>query len=282
MDLIMKLVNLFRKSSTLLLGLYTVIVTYVVLSFFLGIEYRPFLTPLSTLILFVFAVDHGSQRLGWKRALLLLSCTFVVSLVFESVGVATGWIYGAYHYTDKLGPKFLGLVPLLIPIAWFMMSYPSFIIANRLVPRMKDVWTWRLAVAATGAVVMTAWDLAMDPMMVAGEHWIWDQPGAYFGIPLQNYWGWWVTIFVTFWLFLTLARLTPTELTTNDPAFERQPVLGYAIAGLSTVIVCLEIGLTGPALVGLAGMAPWVLGGLWNIADSRRLTDRSRMAADKM
>ena len=71
---------------------------------------------------------------------------------------------------------------------------------------------WRLSVAAVGAVIMTAWDLAMDPMMVAGEHWVWDVPGAYFGIPLQNYWGWWLTIFVTFILFRILGGLTPENI----------------------------------------------------------------------
>ena len=128
----MKRSLLFRKTSTLLLALYSFVVAYIVLSFFFGIEYRPFFTPFSTMILFIFAVDHSSQQLGWKTALLLLASTFVVSLIFESVGVATGWVYGDYAYTDKLGFKFLGLVPLLIPIAWFMLSYPSFIIATRL------------------------------------------------------------------------------------------------------------------------------------------------------
>lgn len=251
-----------RKSSAALLALYTIIVAYIVLSFFLGIEYRPFFTPFSTMMLFVFAIDHSSQRLGWKIALLLLASTFVVSLIFESVGVATGWVYGPYSYTDKLGYKFLGLVPVLIPVAWFMMSYPSFIIANRLVPALKNVWAWRIAVAALGAVVMTAWDLSMDPMMVAGEHWIWAEPGAYFGIPLQNYWGWWLTIFVTFLVFLGLGKLTPAQLKTPQPGFERQAVLSYAIAGLSTVIVNLQIGQAGPALAGLFAMLPWVAMGL--------------------
>jgi uncharacterized membrane protein len=166
-----------------------------------------------------------------------------------------------YHYTDKLGYKFLGLVPLLIPIAWFMMSYPSFIIATRLIPGRKNIWAWRLSVAAVGAVIMTAWDLAMDPMMVAGDHWIWEKPGAYFGIPLQNYWGWWLTIFVAFLLFLWLGRLTPEKLATSDRRFERQAVILYAITGLSTIIVCLQIGLGGPALVGVFAMLPWVVVG---------------------
>ena len=36
---------------------------------------------------------------------------------------------------------------------------------------------------------MTAWDVGMDPMMVAAGNWIWETEGAYFGVPLQNYWG---------------------------------------------------------------------------------------------
>jgi uncharacterized membrane protein len=167
-----------------------------------------------------------------------------------------------YHYTDKLGYKFLGLVPLLIPIAWFMLSYPSFIIASRLMPGGKDIWAWRLSVATVGAVVMTAWDLAMDPMMVAGGHWVWEVEGAYFGVPLQNYWGWWLTIFVTFILFLSLGRLTPEKLATSEPRFERQAVILYTIAGLSTAIVCLQIDLGGPALAGFFAMLPWAVMGL--------------------
>ncbi len=43
--------------------------------------------------------------MGLKRALALLAYSFVVSLAFGSIGVATGLVYGPYHYTDKLGPN---------------------------------------------------------------------------------------------------------------------------------------------------------------------------------
>ncbi|PIZ25795.1 MAG: carotenoid biosynthesis protein, partial [Chloroflexi bacterium CG_4_10_14_0_8_um_filter_57_5] len=46
-----------------------------------------------------FALVHACQREGWERALRLLALVFGVSLLFESVGVATGLIYGPYHYT---------------------------------------------------------------------------------------------------------------------------------------------------------------------------------------
>ena len=207
-----------RKLTNILLIIYALLTTYTLVSLYLGVPYHPFFTPLLTLLAFSFAILHGWQNLGWKQTLLLLLLTFAISLLFECVGVATGWVYGAYHYTDKLGFKFLGLVPLLIPVAWFMMTYPSYVIARYLLPTGKNAWIWRFQVAALGALIMTAWDLAMDPMMVAGGHWVWEQPGAYFGIPLQNYWGWWLTTFITFlffYLFFYFFGSDLPDVTTN-------------------------------------------------------------------
>jgi putative membrane protein len=247
-----------RQLTKQLLIIYALLTFYTLLSPFLGLPYHPVFTPLLTLLAFTFALLHGTQNLGWKHTLLLLALTFAISLLFESVGVATGWVYGPYHYTDKLGPKFLGLVPLLIPVAWFMMTYPSYVIARHLVPVLRKGWIWRLLVAALGGLIMTAWDLAMDPMMVAGGHWVWEQPGAYFGIPLQNYWGWWLTTFVTFWLFLSLAHIEP-EPNPSHAYFSHLANWSYAITGLSSLLADFEFGLDGPALVGIFAMLPWVL-----------------------
>lgn len=252
-----------RQLTLAILILYTLLTTYTVGGVFMGQRYQPFFTPLLSLLAFTFALLHAGQSLGWRRAFLLLGLTFAVSLLFESVGVATGLIYGAYHYTDRLGPMFLGLVPYLIPVAWFMMTYPSYVIAHRLVPASGSALGWRFSLAAVGAVVMTAWDLAMDPMMVAGGHWVWEHSGAYFGVPAQNYWGWWLTVFVTFLLFLFLGKLQPGEGFWGEGRFLRLAVLSYAILGTSTVLVDWQSGLGGPALVGLFAMLPWVLLGWW-------------------
>jgi uncharacterized membrane protein len=254
-----------RKPLLVVLILYIALTIYTVAGIWFDIRYQPFFTPMLTVLAFVFALLHGWQYLGWKRTLLLLGLTFGVSLLFESIGVATGLVYGPYHYTDKLGTKFLGLVPYLIPVAWFMMTYPSYLIARRIVRARRNVWAWRLAVAAVGGVIMTAWDLAMDPVMTAAEHWVWEAKGAYFGIPLQNYWGWWLTIFVTFALFGALGKMTPAEQLkpSLDGTFERLPVLSYAVTGLSSILVDLQVGLSGPGLVGLFAMLPWVLMGWW-------------------
>jgi uncharacterized membrane protein len=244
-----------RRITLILLSIYIVLSAYVILLSGLGQTPAEILTPILTFIAFLFALLHSSQRMGWKRTLLLLVLTFGISLLFESVGVTTGLVYGPYHYTDRLGIKFLGLVPLLIPLAWFMMMYPAYVIASRLVSSTWKIGWWRMGVAALGGIAMTAWDLAMDPLMASGGYWVWDVKGAYFGVPLQNYWGWWLTTFITFALFVWLAKTTPGAPDRND----RQAVTSYATTGLTSILYNVSVGLGGPALVGLFAMLPWVV-----------------------
>lgn len=224
------------------------------------------MTPLTTLATFLFAVLHAGSSFGWRRGLALLALVTLTGLAFESVGVATGIVYGAYHYTDHLGAKFLGLVPYLIPVAWFMMIYPSFRIANILAERLAPAGFWRgFLTAALGAAAMTAWDLAMDPMMVAGGHWVWEQPGAYFGVPVRNFWGWWLTTFTALGLYLIVRGRLPGRGQAALSA--RWTTIAYAAMGATTVVTDFLIGLSGPGLVGLFAMLPWAAIGL---LDERR------------
>lgn len=81
----------------------------------------------------------------------------------EEIGVRTGFIYGHYHYSNMLGPK-LGSVPVIIPLAWFMMIYPSWRVAGVLARAINiDSLLGRSTQALIAAMVMTAWDMVMDP-----------------------------------------------------------------------------------------------------------------------
>ncbi|NMB67614.1 MAG: carotenoid biosynthesis protein [Chloroflexi bacterium] len=215
------------------------------------------LTPLTTLVVFLFAVLHAGASYGWRRGLTLVAIVVATGLAFESVGVASGAVYGSYHYTDQLGPKFLGLVPFLIPVAWFMMIYPSFRIADQLATRIIPRGFWRgVLTAGLAAVAMTAWDLAMDPMMVMAGHWVWEQPGAYFGVPIQNFWGWWLTTFTVLALYQLVLCWLPGNDETTPPVV--WAVLSYAVMGVTTVATDFMAGLSGPGMVGVFAMLPWV------------------------
>ena len=248
-----------RRVTTFVLGAYAFSTTLAILSV-LGILPSQFpFTQFNTLLAFVFGILHASQRFGWGRAILLAVIVFLTGLAFESVGVATGLVYGPYHYSDQLDPKFLGLVPYLIPIAWFMMIYPSFVIAEKLCGKISASLARIILVAVIGGIIMAAWDLAMDPLMARLGYWVWEVNGTYFGVPVQNFWGWWLTTFVALLIFQFMAR----------PSIRKEPneipdlwvVILYAITGLATVVVDIILGLPGPALIGIIAMVPWVLTG---------------------
>ncbi|MGD0611067.1 MAG: carotenoid biosynthesis protein [Anaerolineales bacterium] len=247
-----------RRIMIILLLLYALLTLYSVCSIALGGHPSPWLIPINTLAGFGFALLHARQREGWSRALRLLGSVFVVSLLFESAGVATGWIYGPYHYTHQLGPLFLGLVPYLIPLAWFMTSYPAFVIADRLLPAEWNRLGRLLAVAAISGLVMTAWDLVMDPFMVAAGYWVWETRGPYFGIPLQNFWGWWLTVFTSIALYLLISGKASRP---TSPRFDQLALASYLVTLLGAVGISLLTHAGGPALVGFFAMAPWLVSG---------------------
>jgi uncharacterized membrane protein len=68
---------------------------------------------ISVSILMGFAIVHGTRRYGWTHFVVFFLVAFVVSWSYETVSILTGFPFGHYVYTDKLGPK-LWLVPLLI------------------------------------------------------------------------------------------------------------------------------------------------------------------------
>ena len=163
----------------------------------------------------------------------------------EYVGSHTGLPFGRYHYTERLQPQ-LGGVPLLIPLAWLMMLPPAWAVA-------------RLITGDTGAsfilaaaLAFTAWDLFLDPQMVAWGFWVWDQPGGYFGIPWVNYAGWLLASAV---MTALAAPLSTPDLFPVAPLF-----LIYSITWfLQAFGQFFFWKLRGPALVGAAGMGVWVV-----------------------
>ena len=164
----------------------------------------------------------------------------------EYAGSHTGLPFGRYHYTGRLQPQ-LGGVPLLIPLAWLMMLPPAWAVA-RLITGGAGAGFILIA-----ALAFTAWDLFLDPQMVAWEFWVWDQPGGYFGIPWVNYAGWIAT-----GTLITLA-VQPRQL----------PVLPLLLIYITTwllesVGLAFFFGLPGPALVGFV-----VMGGLVVMAMKR-------------
>jgi putative membrane protein len=149
----------------------------------------------------LFSLLHATVLLGGRRTALFFGLTVLISYLAEEIGVRTGLIFGRYHYGDQLGLK-LGHVPLLVPLGWFMMIYPSWVVAQALL-RGVDVRrpASMVALALVAALAMTGWDLVMDPKMAEEGIWVWEDGGPYFGVPLHNYVGWILNTFVIYLVF---------------------------------------------------------------------------------
>lgn len=254
--------RLSRKIAVTFLGIYLLLTTLIAIWAALRLPFQRGPAEALPIAGLAFALAHAWNCLGWRRALLFLVTATGISLLLESVGVATGLIYGPYHYTERFGPLFLGLVPYLIPLTWFLMLYPSYIIALRLAPGTgvrKALW-----IAGIGALAMTAWDLVLDPLMAQRGHWVWDVQGAYFGVPWQNYLGWWVTGFLILLVYQGIERRFRLDEGAAGgfglacpPQWARYAVLVYAATGVAHVAEAWMAGLTGPALIGFLAMLPW-------------------------
>lgn len=184
----------------------------------------------------------------WARLLSVLSVAAGFTWLAEFIGHTTGWPFGHYHYTEALQPQLLG-VPLLIPLAWLMMLIPSWAVAGAVVSPQR-----RWAFAALSGLVFTAWDLYLDPQMVSRSLWLWAEvqpvPGDYFGIPLINFFGWWL-----------VSTLVTAACHPHDLSASVRP-----LATLYTLVWLLQVvglgvfwGQPGPALFGFAAMGVWVV-----------------------
>ena len=205
---------------------------------------RAALTVATVVTGYVLSVAHAWLSRGPRAAGVLVALTTGGGFAVEALGRATGFPFGDYDYTGSLGPRLLG-VPLVIPLAWTWMAWPAWVAAARLTARP---WA-RAGVAGLG---LAAWDLFLDPQMVAEGHWHWDGPGAALpgvpGIPLTNYLGW--------LLVATVLAAALTASVQDRPAVDDRPM--YALYlwtyGSSVLAHAVFLGMPASAAWGALGM----------------------------
>jgi putative membrane protein len=247
-------------------ALYVLGIAYTILCHALRVPPPHWLVQFDTFAFFAFAVAHATEQLGARAMLVFLALTFAISFAFETIGVLTGAIYGAYYYTHRLGLK-LGVVPIIIPLAWFMMMYASHTIVAIIATGARRVSrAWR---AWLGALAMSAWDLGMDPQMAAAQMWVWVDGGAYFGVPIQNFVGWIATTFCVFGLFEIFAQRQSPRAIKFDSAFALLPVAAYAIQGASTIAIGMMNNQQGPALVAFFAMGAFLFSAMTRVIATR-------------
>lgn len=147
----------------------------------------PFVLLLSGLIVLLPIIRARNARL-----LLWLGATGLLTFTAEAAGVATGRVFGTYHYSDVLGPALFG-VPLIIAFNWVVVLLGTLSIAGM-------VFGNRINVVLGACVLTVVFDAVLEPSAVALGYWHWLDNM----VPLQNYLAWFGLSFFSGGLYIVL------------------------------------------------------------------------------
>jgi uncharacterized membrane protein len=152
------------------------------------------------------------RDLGGRRALGWLGLGVGVAFAAEYASTRVGFPFGLYHYTGATAGRelFLSNVPLFDPLCFPFLAYASWCLARQVSGQSRG-----LRVVVLAALLMTLLDVVIDPLAVRGERWflghLFDYPagGAYFGVPLSNFAGWFLVGLAIVGGFLASTRAHP-------------------------------------------------------------------------
>jgi uncharacterized membrane protein len=186
----------------------------------------------------LFVITFVVARSVWGRRAILASASVVaIGFVVEVLGSRTGFPFGEYDYTTRLGPQ-IANVPVVVAFAWCAMALPAREVASAICGSRAS----RSARIVAGAVALTFWDVFLDPHMVMEGYWVWPEGGSFFGIPLSNYLG---------WLGVSAVLMGVLEVLLPPRRVQRTPVVQYvAVAVMETIGFVFFFG---DPLVGLWG-----------------------------
>lgn len=191
----------------------------------------------------IFALIHGARLYGKRGILMFVLICVTVGNIFENVGVATGFPFGRYYFTSVMGPKIFH-VPIFLGLAYVGMGYLSWTLARVILGDAQDFLTGSRVVILplVAALVMVSWDLAMDPVWSnLVRAWVWQNGGAYFGVPLSNFAGWFFTNYLIYQLFaLFLRRQDHASGPILQPAgYWRTAIVFYGLSAAGNLLFAL-------------------------------------------
>lgn len=215
---------------------------------------------------------YAYRTLGMWHCLGFMLPAIGLSLVSELLGTSTGFPFGHYHYLSGLGYKIAGLVPFTIPLSWFYIGFSAYIIVRTGLETLAIPQALKyIGAIGFGSLLLTSWDFVLDPAMsqTTVPFWVWEQPGAFFGMPYENFAGWFGTGVVFMTVATAIWRLKPVRLPYDSLGL---PLAVYLANFAFATINSLAAGIYIPILLGLVlGILPLMF--FYQLATTRPIED---------
>jgi uncharacterized membrane protein len=205
----------------------------------------------------LFAVIHGARIYRLRGILIFIGLCLGVATFFESVSLRTSFPFGHDRFTDLMGPKISGL-PVLLALAWVGMGYLSWVVSLVLLGDEDKPLSGRRLVLMplVASFVMTAWDLSMEAVWADVDHgWVWRDGGTYYGVPIGNFLGWFLTAYVFYQLFAFYLR--ERETVPARASYWLLAILFYALSALGNILMSAPSS-PGAVFVDATGK-PWMI-----------------------
>lgn len=194
----------------------------------------------------------GIVNRGLGRTFLFLVLGFFTAWLSEYSSIRNGFPYGMYHYIyeNLQGEILLGGVPVWDSLSYSFLAYASYETAVYFIGPMGRI-------GLIGPILMVLLDVVVDPLAVRGDRWFlgkifyYPEGGTYFGVPLSNFFGWFLVALAIIGGYSFLEKL----LFKSSPPL-RRPILGplfyWGILAFNLVITFwigeLFLGAAGAAL----------------------------------
>jgi uncharacterized membrane protein len=190
-----------------------------------------------------FGLIHGARRFGARGSLFFFATAVLVSNLYEHLSITTGFPFGLYVHNAVMGPK-LFLVPLVIGPGYFGGCYLAWTLASALYGDPPSVGDRRytLAVPIIATFIVVGWDICQDPLGGTVAHrWTYAHGGAFFGVPLSNFLGWFLVTWTIFQIFAFYLASTRRVLPAVEPTYWYQASCFWAAIALQFPVLLLTV-----------------------------------------
>ncbi|MGQ9892741.1 MAG: carotenoid biosynthesis protein [Roseiflexus sp.] len=223
------------------------------------------------------AVIFWAPGMYGARGALAVGLAFGLAWAVEHIGETSGWPFGRYQYTETLQPQILGVVPFPITLAWLMVGFGSWQLARLALGSRGG----RIGLAILTGVLIVLLDLQIETVATRiNDYWFWIDGGPYYGVPLQNFVGWWIVGFLIALIVATLLSQSgenePDRLPPPSPSSQRGRMVAFVwrylpalLCILSSIFFTAANLARGYPLAGLFGVI-FLIVAVWIVATQQR------------
>lgn len=231
------------------------ILFFVCFGLFFGQSYLAHRIKLNWVIILLAVGFHAYYSFG-LTGIWFLVVAAVISTIAELISLKTRFNVFGVTYRYDLGHKLfpsrislMGVYPLEVTAAWVLLKYLSFYLVS-------VVGVNNLIIAG---LALVSFDLIVDPVAVYVGAWKWAKPGKFFGVPWQNFLGWFLIGIATSAPFL---GLSPTK--GYEPVMFAPVLIIWAIIPWWLGRIPLRISFT-KGFLAISPTVLFLLLGLWRL-----------------